>query len=163
MSNAYAILAAAVDLTHGLAMLAWGLGLPLLVWHRFERLSRAYMWFALVFVVLSVASNRILGECFLTTLARHLWQAGGGHRDGTPFTVLFANTIAGIRPTAREAVLAWEAAIFFTSIGTLWCWRKTRRMRIDRNRAPASDTTGSRAKLLTLPDATHDAKPADAG
>jgi hypothetical protein len=125
-SNFYAALAAAVEVTHGLAMIGWGLGLPLLVWHRYERLSRAYMWYAIAFVVMSVTSNQILGECFLTTFARHLWLAGGGYRDGVPFTVLFANAVAGIRPTAREAVLAWQAAIIFTSIGTLWCWRKTR-------------------------------------
>ena len=124
-SNIYAALAAAVEFTHGLAMILWGLGLPLLVWHRWERLSRAYMWYAIVFVVISVASNQILGECFLTTLARALWLTGGGYRDQVPFTVLFANAVAGIRPTAREAVLAWQLAIVFTSIGTLWCWRKT--------------------------------------
>jgi hypothetical protein len=127
-STVYAALAATVELTHGLAMVVWGLGLPLLVWHRYERLSRAYMWYAIVFVVISVTSNQILGECFLTTLARHSWLAGGGYRDGVPFTVLFANTVAGIRPTAREAVLAWQLAIVLTSIGTLWCWRKTGRV-----------------------------------
>ena len=147
MSNVYAILAAAVDLTHGLAMLVWGLGLPLLVWHRFERISRAYMWFAIVFVVVSVASNRVLGECILTTVARHLWQAAGGYRDGTPFTVLFANVVAGIRPTAREAVLAWEAAVVVTSIGTLWCWRKTRRPHADRKDPPLA--VRSRSATLT--------------
>lgn len=124
-SNVYAALAAAVEVTHALAMIVWGLGLPLLVWHRYEKLSRAYMWYAIGFVVMSVTSNQILGECFLTTLARHLWLAGGGYRDGVPFTVLFANAVAGIRPTAREAVLTWQAAIVLTSIGTLWCWRKT--------------------------------------
>ena len=124
-SNVYAALAAAVELTHGLTMVVWGLGLPLLVWHRWKRLSRAFMWYAIMFVVLSVASNEILGECFLTTLGRHLWLAGGGYRDAVPFTVLFANAVAGIRPTAREAVLAWQVAIVLTSIGTLWCWRKT--------------------------------------
>jgi hypothetical protein len=124
-SNVYAALAAAVEVTHGLAMVVWGLGLPLLVWHRYERLSRAYMWYAIVFVVISVTSNQILGECFLTTLARHLWLTGGGFRAGVPFAMLFANAVAGIRPTAREAVLAWQLAIVLTSIGTLWCWRKT--------------------------------------
>ncbi|HET9232833.1 MAG TPA: hypothetical protein VFP10_01685 [Candidatus Eisenbacteria bacterium] len=124
-SNLYAALAAAVEMTHGFSMIVWGLGLPLLVWHRYERLSRAYMWYAIAFVVISVTSNRVLGECFLTTFARQLWLAGGGYRDGVPFTVLFANAVAGIRPTAREAVLAWQLAIVVTSIGTLWCWRKT--------------------------------------
>jgi hypothetical protein len=121
----YTALAAAVEVTHGLTMIVWGLGLPLLVWHRWKPLSRAYMWYAIAFVAISVVSNQILGECFLTTLARHLWLAGGGYRDDVPFTVLFANAVAGIRPTTREAVLAWQTAIVVTSIGTLFCWRKT--------------------------------------
>jgi hypothetical protein len=141
-SSSYAALAAAVEVTHGLAMIAWGLGLPLLVWHRYQRLSRAYMWYALGFVVISVISNQLLGECFLTTLARRLWLAGGGYRDGVPFTVLFANAVAGIRPTAREAVLAWQVAIVATSIGTLWCWRKTG------SHAPRKTESGGRGAPL---------------
>jgi len=124
-AGVFATLARAIELTHGLAMVVWGLGLPLLIWHRNERLSRAYMWYAIVFVTLSVASNQVFGECFLTTLARHAWDAAGGYRDRVPFTVVFANTVAGIRPSTREAILAWQAAVIVTSIGTLWCWRKT--------------------------------------
>jgi len=123
----YWVLAAGVETIHALAMIVWGLGLPLLGWHRHRRLVRAYMWFAIAFVTSSVASNLVLGECFLTTLARHLWTAAGGFRETVPFTVLFTNAVAGIRPSAREAVIAWEVAILATSIGTLWCWRKTRR------------------------------------
>jgi hypothetical protein len=125
-SNLTAILASAVDLTHALVMLAWGLGFPLLFWHRFPRLSRAYMWFALSFVVVSVASHELLGECFLTSIARELWIRSGGYRGQEPFTVLFANAVAGIRPTTREAVLVWEVAVFVTSAASLWCWRGTR-------------------------------------
>lgn len=36
----YGALAALVDLVHAFSMLVWGLGLPLLVWHHFPRLSR---------------------------------------------------------------------------------------------------------------------------
>jgi hypothetical protein len=124
--NVSATLASFVDLTHGMLMIAWGLGFPLLFWHRFPRLSRTYMWFALAFVVVSVVSHEVLGECFLTTLARELWERGGGYRGREPFTVLFANTVAGIRPTTRQAVLAWELGIFVTSAASLWCWRGTR-------------------------------------
>jgi hypothetical protein len=120
-------LAASVELFHAFVMIAWGLGLPLLFWHRYRRLSRGYMWFSLVFVSTSVLSRLVLGECFLTTLARYLWEAGGGFRERVPFTVLFANAVAGVRPSTRAAVLAWEIAIVTTSLGTLLCWRKTRR------------------------------------
>jgi hypothetical protein len=124
VSNVYAVLAMGVDLVHVLTMLAWGVGLPLLFWHRFERLSFFYTLFATAFVVATVASRLSLGECFLTTLARELWTASGGYRERVPFTVILANTVAGLRPSARSAVLAWEAAILVTSLGSLWSWHR---------------------------------------
>jgi hypothetical protein len=123
----YRALAAGVDALHAVSMLVWGLGLPLLFWHRFRRLSHAYMLYALVFVAVSVSSHFLLGECVLTTLARELWLHGGGYRDGVPFTALLANTVAGMRPSRREVVLLWEIAVFGTSAGSVWCWLRTRR------------------------------------
>ena len=122
--------ASSVDVLHVMAMIVWGVGLPLLVWHRFPALSRVYAWYAAAFVVLSVASNQVLGECFLTTLARHLWEAAGSHRERVPFTVVLANTVAGVRPTTREAVLVWQAAILATSVGTLFYWHKARETKV---------------------------------
>jgi len=55
-------------------MLAWGLGLPLLFWHRWPRISRAQAWFVIGFVGTSLLSQPTLGECVLTTLARELWE-----------------------------------------------------------------------------------------
>jgi hypothetical protein len=129
MSEVYGLLAMAVDLAHATAMLAWGLGLPLLFWHRFERLSHLYTVFAALFVVSSVASHWALSECFLTTLARWLWVASGSWRDNVPFTVVLTNAVAGIRPSTRGAVLAWEIAVLITSLGSWWSWRKARRQR----------------------------------
>jgi hypothetical protein len=123
----YSLLANAVDVSHALAMLLWGLGLPLLFWHRSWRLSSWYMAYALVFVVVSVLSHQLLGECFLTTLSRKLWLAGGGYRNGAPFTARLVNSIAGIHPTDREVVLAWEVAIALTSLGGLWFWLRAKR------------------------------------
>jgi hypothetical protein len=131
----FRLLAAGVDALHALGMLAWGLGLPLLVWHRFQRLSHAYMVYALLFVVVSLVSHFTLGECVLTTLARELWLLGGGYRDGIPFTALLANTVAGVRPSRREVVLLWEAAILATSSGSIWCWLRTRRHGTSADRA----------------------------
>ena len=123
--SVYRLLAASVDFTHALLMLLWGLGLPLLVWHRFPRLSRAYMWFAAAFVLISLVSHGAWGECLLTRIARELWRAGGGYRDGIPFVAVLANAVAGVRPSNRQVVLVWEIAILLTSVGGLWCWRRT--------------------------------------
>jgi len=127
--SVYSALAQTVDLAHALSMLVWGLGLPLLVWHRFPRLSRAYMWFAVVFVLISVGSHVLLGECVLTTAARYLWHASGRTRDGAPFMTLLVNQLAGFRPSNRIIVLVWELAVFATSVGSLWCWARTTRKR----------------------------------
>ncbi len=123
---AYRLGAATVDLVHAASMLVWGLGLPLLFWHRFPRLSHAYLLFSVAFVTISLGSHLLLGECALTTLARHLWLAGGGYRSGVPFSALLANAVAGIRPTEREVVVAWELAVLATSAGGVWSWLRMR-------------------------------------
>jgi hypothetical protein len=55
----YGALAETVDLAHALSMLVWGLGLPVLAWHHVPRLSRAYTWFAIAFVLISVVSHYV--------------------------------------------------------------------------------------------------------
>ena len=117
----FELLSAAVDLAHALAMLVWGVGLPLLFWHRWPRLSRAYMVYSLVFVATSVSSQLLLGECFLTTVARDLAQADSNPtvRHHTSFTVRLVEAVAGMRPSERTAVRLWELAIFVTSLGML--------------------------------------------
>jgi hypothetical protein len=126
MQELFAGLAMTVDVAHAVTMLAWGAGLPLLFWHRFAKLSWAYTWFAVAFVVVSVGSHATLGECLLTTLARELWQASGSGRSHLPFTAVLANTIAGVRPSERSVVLAWELAVLATGLGSLWSWHKAR-------------------------------------
>jgi len=106
-------------------MLAWGLGLPLLVWHRWRRLSRTYLWFSLSFVAGSLLSHWLLGGCLLTRLAQSLWEAGGAHMDRVPFIVRFTNGVAGIRPSTRAAVLLWEGAIAIYCVALLYWWRRT--------------------------------------
>jgi hypothetical protein len=123
-------LASGVELAHAVLMLAWGLGLPLLFWHRWPRLSRAYVWFAIGVIGASIASQLALGECVLTTLARRLWILAGGFRDDVPFVVTCVNAVARVRPSTRAAVLAWQFAIAITAIGVAWHFgRENRRQR----------------------------------
>jgi hypothetical protein len=117
-------------------MLLWGVGLPLLIWHRLARLSRAYVWFSLVFVLGSVVSHQLLGECVLTTLARVSWESAGGQPEAVPFIVRFTNWVAGVRPSARAAVLVWEVAIALYCVAFLWGWR-----RLASRSAPSRSTT----------------------
>ena len=114
-----ALMARFTDIVHVLAMLAWALGLPLLFWHRWPRLSLAYTLYALLFVAISQLSYWALGECFLTTLARMFWVSAGDSATGT-FTIRLVNWVAGIRPSARSAVIAWETGIVITALGAMW-------------------------------------------
>ncbi|MEO8179929.1 MAG: hypothetical protein ABI895_13935 [Deltaproteobacteria bacterium] len=127
MPSLYRFLALAVELSHGLLMTLWGLGLPLLVWHRWQRVSRAYLWFSLAFVGGSLLSRWLLDGCFLTALAQSLWEAAGTPAERVPFIVRFTNKVAGIRPSTRAAVLIWQAGISIYCVSLLCGWRRLER------------------------------------
>jgi hypothetical protein len=118
----FELLGAAVDAVHALAMLVWGLGLPLLFWHRRMSLTRIYTVYSLVFIGISVVSHLTLGQCVLTVVARDLYLAGHHPelRETTSFIVRIVELVAGIRPSERWAVWVWEAGLFGGSAATLW-------------------------------------------
>jgi hypothetical protein len=118
----FELLGAAVDALHATAMVVWGLGLPLLVWHRWLSLTRIYMVYSLVFIGVSVVSHLTLGQCVLTVIARDLYLAGHHPelRETTSFIVRIVELVAGIRPSERWAVWIWEAGLFAGSAATLW-------------------------------------------
>jgi hypothetical protein len=124
----FELLSASIDVVHALAMLVWGVGLPLLFWHRWPALSRGYMVYSLVFIAASVASQLVLGECFLTTMARDFAEQGSNTllRERASFTVRLVEMVAGLRPTERLAVRLWELAVFVTCMGMLvHMWRRS--------------------------------------
>ncbi len=126
----YEILSSSVDVIHAVAMVVWVLGLPLMFWHRWPRASRAYLVYSLTFVVITRVSHEFLGECFLTTLSRDLWNASGlSVRGHSSFTVRLVNAVAGIRFTEQSAVVLWEAAVFVCCAGMLWYLAAQRRRR----------------------------------
>jgi hypothetical protein len=139
MDAGFRLLAMAVDGLHLGAMVLWGLGLPLLVWHRYAALSRLYMWYAMAFVSVTVASHQLLGECVLTTLARFAWHAAGVERDAAPFTTIVVNAVASFAPSSRTLVLLWEGAVLLTSLGSLWCWSRTQPRGSGMKQDPALD------------------------
>lgn len=129
---------------HGLLMVVWGLGLPLLVWRRSSRLSRAYVWFSLTFVLGSLLSQALLHQCVLTRLAHQLWEAGGEHAERVPFIVTFANTVARIRPSTDAAVLIWKVGIALYCVVALIGWR-TRERPVSYGRGSAHHPAGRAA------------------
>ena len=113
-------LGAAVDTLHAVSMAIWALGLPLLFWHRWPKLSIAYGVYAIVFVVLTRLSHYALGECFLTTLSRRLSTAGAARDEaGEWFSIRFARWIFGLTPSHRAIALASEVLVLLTAIGVL--------------------------------------------
>jgi len=113
-------LGAFVDVIHAISMAVWILGMPLLFWRRWPRLSIAYGIYAAAFVVLTRLSHYALGECFLTTLSRHIWRAAApGAETDEWFTVRFARLVFGLTPSHRAIALASEALVLVTAIGVL--------------------------------------------
>ena len=110
-------------------MATWVLGLPLLFWHRWPRLTQAYAWYAIAFVVLSQASQWLLGDCFLTTWTDRLWDAASPtqtSRASEWLTVRLANAVFHLSPSHRAIVIASETLAVVSAGGMLVSLRQLR-------------------------------------
>ncbi|MBK7400565.1 MAG: hypothetical protein IPJ34_31020 [Myxococcales bacterium] len=108
----------AVDVFHALAMAAWILGLPLLFTRRWRTATRFYAVYAITFVIVSQTSQLVLGECFLTTVAR--WAEGAGSSAHPEwFTVRLARWVFGMAPSRRAISVTFDALVLVTAVGTL--------------------------------------------
>ena len=128
--------ASVVDVVHALAMMGWVLGLPLLFVRRWPGLTRAYGIYAIVFIVLSQASERVLGECFLTTIAGELWTRGVSSAPAETnewFTVRMAKWVFDMAPSHRSIVIVSEVLILATAVGVLLTLRGARSSRQSRS------------------------------
>jgi hypothetical protein len=129
---AWQMLGTLVDVVHAILMAIWALGLPLLFVRRWPRLSQAYGVYAIVFIVLSQASEWLLDECFLTTIAGYLWgqsENAGSVDTSEWFTVRLAKWVFDMAPSHRSIVIASEALILVTAVGALLTLRHARSMR----------------------------------
>jgi hypothetical protein len=126
----YDMVAAALDAVHALLMVVWVAGIPLLFWHRWPRLSWSCVVYTIVFIVVSQASQWLLGECFLTTWARWFWRRGSGappfERHGSWFTVRFSEAVFHLRPTQRAVSITWELLVLVCAIGIFLGYRRVR-------------------------------------
>lgn len=124
----FAVLGSLVDLLHALSMVAWAAGLPLLFWKKHPRLTRAYAAYAISFILAYQSSRLFLGECFLTTLARALWERAGALPSSPDewFTVRLSMAIFRMAPSHRAVTLAGQVLILITAIGMLVALRGRR-------------------------------------
>jgi len=119
----YAALSTLVDLLHAASMVAWIGGLPLLFVRRWPRLSRAFAVYAVAFVVISQGTQALLGECFLTTIARALARLGaerGSLVDDGWFTQRIARSIFGLAPSRRTISVTFDVLVGVTAVGVLF-------------------------------------------
>jgi hypothetical protein len=100
-------------------MLVLVAGLPLLFVHRHETMSRLYAAYAVVFVVLSQSTQVLLGECFLTTLARLAHVGAGKSGDPRWFSVRFANWVFGMAPSERAISVTFDVLVAIVAVGVL--------------------------------------------
>jgi hypothetical protein len=119
-----AVFGASVDLIHAVLMAAWVLGLPLLFWRRWPRLSRGYAVFAIGFIIANQLSRVLIGECFLTSIARAAWQSSAPPA-GLPepdewFTVRLARTVFRMTPSHQAIKTTSEALILVTAVGVVF-------------------------------------------
>ena len=117
----FPILGSVVDFLHALLMVAWVVGLPLLFSRRYPRAARWYAVYAIGFIVLNQASRFLLGECFLTTVARFFWEHGDTppSAPGEWFTVRLAMAVFHLTPSHRSITVVSELLIGVTAIGML--------------------------------------------
>ncbi len=141
------VLGASVDLIHALAMVVWVVALPLLFVRRWPRATFAYAIYALTFVVLNQVSQWVLGECFLTTIARSFYEHRGPKAPPAShewFTVRLAEAIFSLSPSRRSITIASEVLIMITAIGAIYTVRHSlRRRRGNKTPAPSPAAAGA--------------------
>lgn len=116
-----------MDALHALLMLLWVVGMPLMFWHRWPRLSYFYSGFAVLFVIVNVISQWVLGECFLTTLSRFFWTRSSGAPPEEVqewFTVRFARWVFHMTPSHGTIKRLTELLIFVCSVGAFYSMHK---------------------------------------
>jgi hypothetical protein len=118
----WAVAAASVDVLHAALMAVWLLGLPLLFWHRFPKLTFLYGVYAVLFVVITRVSHWVGGECFLTAISAKLWRAGASVSAESDewFTVRLARFVFGMTPSHRAIAWTSEGLVLVTALGVLF-------------------------------------------
>lgn len=117
-------LAVLTDVIHALLMLSWIVGLPLLFWHRFPRLSVAYCIYSLLFIVVNQVSQHVFGCCVFTVIAGWFYQQAGWPATNEWFIVRAANLVLGLTIPHKSIKIATEILIGISALGVLFLYLK---------------------------------------
>jgi hypothetical protein len=112
--------AIAIDFIHALLMVMWVFGMPLLFWHRYPKVSMAYCWFSLAFIIVNQASQYFLHECVFTTIAGWLYAHTSASVSDEWFAVRIPKAVFGFVPTHRSIKLLTEILIGVSAIGGIY-------------------------------------------
>lgn len=117
-------LAVATDVLHALLMLSWIIGLPLLFWHRYPRLSVAYAIYSILFIIVNQVSHYVFGCCVFTIIAG--WFYGQAHWQITNdwFIVRVTDFVLGLTIPHRGIKIATELMVAISAIGVLYLYAK---------------------------------------
>lgn len=110
-------LAVAIDVFHALLMVGWIMGLPLLFWRSWPKISFAYCIFSIIFIIVNQVSHYTLGECVLTTIANWFYSQAGHGAPAEWFTVRMAHLVFGVVPSHRGIKVATEILIGISAVG----------------------------------------------
>jgi hypothetical protein len=113
-------LAVLTDIIHALLMVLWMLGMPLLFWHRYPRLSIVYCCFCLAFIVVNQVSQWVLGECIFTTIANYFYTRSDMAFPKEWFTVRLAMIVFGLTPTHWIIKIATQILVSASAIGAIY-------------------------------------------
>jgi hypothetical protein len=148
----YAVAASFVETIHATFMVAYFVGIPLLFFHRWPRVSRIYAVYEVAFVVFSQGSKLVWGHCFLTPLAGGLWhRSGAAIATNEWFTVRLSNLVFHSAPSHR--IISWigDAFVLVTAIGAVL------RLRSHADRHPSSqrNVIGAAPAAVPLTASAH--------
>ena len=124
-------IAVAIDVLHALIMAAWVVGLPLLFWRRYPKLSLYYCLFSVAFIVVNQVSHYTLGECVFTTIANWFYSKSGSGAPNEWFTVRLSRLVFGVVPTHRGVKVATQIMIGISSVGGIYSIYKARKKQHD--------------------------------
>lgn len=128
-------LAIATDVLHALLMLSWILGLPLLFWHRYPKLSLAYCIYCISFIIVNQVSHYTLGCCIFTTIADWFYAHAGQTMSDEWFAVRASQFVFGLAPSHRGIKMATEAVIVLAAIGQIYFYTKGKISHVRRQKA----------------------------
>jgi hypothetical protein len=110
-------LAVAIDTLHALLMVGWIVGLPLLFWRRWPKVSFVYCIFSIAFIIVNQVSHYTLGECVFTTIADWFYAHAGHNAPDEWFTVRMSRLVFGVVPSHRGIKVATEILIGISAVG----------------------------------------------